>query len=119
MSEAIAFKPAAPAVNIGGKLKVLTPSPEDATMSSLESTVTKLAVKNLRPGFVVVQIDADSFANISATVQVTMYCVMSCSPYILKSLKDESPACVRNPEQEVHVLNGKPPFYFCFHFTIE
>ena len=105
MSDTLTFKPVAPAVNIGPKLKILTPSPEDQTMSSLESTVTKSLVQDLRPGFVVVQIDAESFNNISASVNVTMYVVMSCSPFILKNIKDEAPACIRNPLQEVHVLN--------------
>lgn len=102
----LSIKPVAPAANIGSKLKILSPSPEDQTMSSLESSVTKLAVKDLRPGFVVVQIDADSFAKISASVIVTYYVVMSCSPFILKNTKDGSPACIRNASQEVHVLNA-------------
>lgn len=102
----LAFKPVAPAVNIGPRLKILSPSADDQTMSSLESTVTRSFVKDLRPGFVVVQIDADSFGNISASVNVIMYVVMSCTPFILKNIKDDSPACIRNPEQEVHVLNA-------------
>jgi hypothetical protein len=101
----ISVKPVAPAINIGSKLKILSPSSEDETMSSLESTLTKSIVKDLRPGYVVVQIDANSFSKISSNVGVTYYVVMSCSPYILKNLTDNSPACIRNVNQEVHVLN--------------
>jgi hypothetical protein len=99
------LKPLAPAVNIGSRLKVLAPSPADQTMSTIESTVTTSLVKDLRPGFVVAHIEAESFSNIPENVPVTFYAVMSCSPYVLKCLRDGSPACLRNPDQEVHVLN--------------
>lgn len=99
------LKPLAPAVNIGSRLKVLSPSPADQPMGTLESSVTKSTVKDLRPGFVIALIEADSFLNIRENVPVTYYAVMSCSPFILKNLRDGSPACIRSPDQEVHVLN--------------
>lgn len=99
------IKNVAPAVNIGSKLKILTPTNDTQEMHPIESTITKCLVKDLQPGFVVAQIDGTSFATLRSTATPTLYIVISTSPYILKNIQDSSPACIRNPDLEIYVLN--------------
>ena len=94
-----------PAQNIGPKLKILKPSSMDSEMSAWESMVSTCLVKDLNTGYVVVKLEGESFEKIDPNADVDMYVVTAKDPCILKDIKSDAPVCIRNPEQEIHVLN--------------
>ena len=98
--------------NLGSRLKILSATPAGYEKSPIESTITTISVANLRVGYVVVDIQADSFVGLPSDVPVTQYVVMTRTPpnYILTNLSDGSKACLRNPSMQVHVLNSKGIF---------
>ena len=121
----------AAAKNIGPSLRLLRPSPLHLDLGVWESMVTNCRVKDMHPGYVVVKLEGDSFETLPATYEADMYVVTAGISYfptgnrhrhlhylffpryssavretaMLKDLKTDSPVCIRNPNQEVHVLN--------------
>jgi len=69
----------ASAIDVGKELKILTPSPISSEyISPWESILTKCKVKDLHPGYVVVKLFADSFADLDPDVESVMYPVTQC-----------------------------------------
>ena len=99
-------------LNLGPRLKVLTPSPVDAVdVSMTELCVTTIAVSNLRRGMVVVEIDADSFAALldeRVQVREENYVVLSAGTgkVLLQNMKDKTTCSLLDPRQIVHVMNS-------------
>merc|ERR1711871_1569888 len=90
-----------------GSLRLLRPSPLHLDLGVWESMVTNCRVKDMHPGYVVVKLEGDSFETLPATYEADMYVVTAAvrETAMLKDLKTDSPVCIRNPNQEVHVLN--------------
>ena len=94
-------------LNIGSRVKTLAPSSVDDDLGVLEFTVTIITVAQLQIGYVVVEIQtkADSFAGLPDDVPVTHYVVVSTNPLHLFNTSNRQRVCLRNPSQQVHVLN--------------
>ena len=99
----------ASAIDIGPDLKLLLASPEDSEyVSAWESILCPCFVKNLKPGFIVVKLFADSFEDLDPDVDSIMFIVTSVTEdYVV--LKDTSnifiPGLLKDPEQRVLVVN--------------
>lgn len=92
--------------NIGSRLKVLQPSSTDSDAPLLELCVMAIEAEKLKKGFVVVEIGADSFQELTDNTHTVFYIVTSCpSPILLEKIDDRSICCIRNPTQSVLVLN--------------
>lgn len=85
----------APALNIGPKLKVLRPSPDHLEMSPWESMLTTCVVKDLKPGFVVIRLDGESFEKLPHDAEADMFVVTTTTPCVLKDVKTDTPVCIR------------------------
>jgi hypothetical protein len=97
--------------NLGPRLRVLEPSPIDADMSTLESSVTMTTVGSLRRGMVVMEIGADNFADLlfdAGRVMQEHYVVLSTGgdKVVLQKMRDRTSYCLRDPKQRVHALNN-------------
>lgn len=61
----------------------------------------------MQPGFVVVKLDGKKFEDLMPSYDPDMFVVTAAvrETAMLKDLKTDTPVCIRNPNQEVHVLN--------------
>jgi hypothetical protein len=75
--------------------QVLTPTPDHLEMSPWEAMVTTVAVKDLKPGFVVVKLDGDSFSSLAADAEAEIFVVTAPTPCVLKDVKNDVPVCIR------------------------
>jgi len=64
-------------------------------MTAWETMLTTCAVKDLKPGYVVVRLDGDTFQTLPHDAEAEMFVVTSSSPCILKDVKLDTPVCIR------------------------
>ena len=95
------------ALNIGPKLRILQPSSLDADLGVWEAMTTLCVVRNFKPGYMVVALEGTKFEDIADSYRPQMFVVTTSvkETAMLKDIRNDQPVCIRNPNQQVHVLN--------------